>query len=345
MGCDPQKLREFLDRTGLSYKQNSRSYVFDCPKCRRKDKLYIEKKNGRFICFRCAEEDGYKGRPEFALADLALMPLSEVRKALYGEQYSGTAYELDLKLRDLFGDEDVIDEEAVVTIPQMYWPVDYYPIDHKSAARGAAYLAGRGIDLETARRYGLRYCPAKRRVIFPVELGDRLVGWQERLIVPNRSWDEENQEWRETPKMLSSKDIPTAHVVMFANRLVGSKHVVVCEGPVDAIKADLCGGNVATMGKAIGQGQIDVIRNPQKLTQQQVGLLRYGGIEKVYLALDPDAAKETARLVNEFSDLEVYVMQPPKPYKDLGEMSPPEVLDLFHGARRVGAGSLFIRLR
>jgi len=344
MACDPQKLREFLERTGLSYKQNSRSFYFDCPKCKHKDKLYIEKRTGRFICFFCAEQDGYKGKPEFALADLALMQIGEVRKQLYGEQHSGTAFELDLGLAEFFGDEDVLDEDFI-DIPEMQWPVDYFPIDHKSGKKGADYLAGRGIDLETAKRYNLRYAPAKRRVIFPVELGERLVGWQERLIVPNRYWDEEAQKHRETPKMLSSKDIPSAHVVMFANRLAGSKHAVVCEGPVDALKADLCGCNVATMGKAIGQGQIDVIRNPQKLTQQQVGMMKFGGIEKIFLALDPDAARETSRLVREFSDLEVYVMEFPKGYKDFGELSFEETYRCFKNAKRAGAGSLFISLR
>jgi hypothetical protein len=145
--------------------------------------------------------------------------------------------------------------------------------------------------------------------------------------------------------MLSSKNIPTAQVVMFANRLQQSKHVVVCEGPIDAIKAHLCDGNVATMGKAVGAGQVQTIRDPERLTRAHVGAFHCGGIEKVYLALDPDAARETGRLIREFSDMEVYLMTPPKGRKDLGEMDYGEVLDLFHSARRVGAGHLSIHLR
>jgi hypothetical protein len=145
--------------------------------------------------------------------------------------------------------------------------------------------------------------------------------------------------------MLSSKDVPTAHVVMFANNLVGSEHAVVCEGPIDAIKADACGGNVATMGKAIGPGQIRTLRDPSRLTREQVSAIWGSGIKRIYLALDPDAAKETSRLVREFSDMETYVMVPPKPYHDLGEMSFQEVHDLFRAAKPVGAGKLFISLR
>ncbi len=341
--ADADRLLAFIEDSGLSFKENSRSYVFDCPRCHHADKLYMEKRGGRFICFFCAEVDGYKGRPEFALTDLARVPLKEVRRALYGESTQGTAVALDLQLSDFFGDDDIV-AEALVEIPSMRYPIDYYPIEHEHSRRGREYLAGRGIDLAMAQEYHLRYCPVERRVIFPVELGDRLVGWQKRLVMPTKHWNEEQERYIEGAKMLSSKDIPTANVVMFANRLRDSKHVVVCEGPIDAIKAHLCGGNIATMGKAIGLGQVDVLRHPEMLDQRTIGAFQNGGIERIYLALDPDAARETARLVREFSDMEVYLMHPPKGKHDLGEMDYQEVYELFLGAKRVGAGNLFINL-
>ncbi len=344
MSTDADKLLAFIEDAGLSYKENSRSYVFDCPRCHRADKLYMEKRTGRFICFFCAETEGYKGRPEYALSDLAARPLREVRKALYGESAPGATLSLDLKVKDFFGDDDTV-VEALAEIPTMRWPVDYYPIDHEHAYKGRDYLLGRGIGLSVAMEYGLRYCPVKRRVIFPVELGDRLVGWQERIITNPKHWDEEGEKYIIAAKMLSSKDIPTSHVVMFANRMKGLKHVVVCEGPIDAMKAHLCGGNIATMGKAIGKGQIDVIRNPELiLSQQMIGTMRNSGIERVYLALDGDAARETSRLVREFSDMECFVMQPPRNKHDLGEMDYQEVYDLFKNARRVGPGAMFLTL-
>lgn len=343
MSADEQTLGSFIKNASLSYRQNSRSYIFDCPRCHKKNKLYMEKRGGRFKCFFCADHEahGYQGRPEFALADLAHMPLHEVKRQLYGTEYTGTSVELDLQLTTFFGDEDEVDSDALV-VPEMQFPWDYYPIDHEFSKRGLDYLATRGIDLDVAREYGLRYAPVKKRVIFPVEVGERLVGWQERIVIPTRHWDEERGKYRESAKMLSSKNIPTAQVVMFSNRLQGSKHVVVCEGPIDAIKAHLCGGNVATMGKAVGMGQVETIRDPERLTRALVSNFKCGGIEKVYLALDPDAARETGRLIKEFSDMEVYLMTPPKGRKDLGEMDYPEVLDLFHSARRVGAGHLAI---
>ena len=344
MICDADKLREFIDGVGLSYKQNSRSYVFDCPRCRGKQKLYMEKRNGRFKCMKCAITQRFQGRPEFALADLSLVPLKEVRAALYGTTFSGTAIELDLQLEWFFGDDDIVDSDAV-DIPEMAFPLDYYPITHRHAVKGVDYLTSRGIDLEIAKKYHLRFAPTERRVVFPVELGERLVGWQKRLIIPDEIWNEEEEKTYTAAKMLSSKDVPTAHVVMFANNLMGSEHAVVCEGPIDAIKADLCGGNVATMGKAIGQGQIKTLKNPARLTREQVSAIWGSGIQRIYLALDADAAKETSRLVREFSDMEVFVMTPPRQYHDFGEMDYQGVYEAFRAAKPASAGKVYISLR
>lgn len=341
---DSEKLREFIEGQGLSFKKNSRSYIFDCPRCRGTQKLYMEQRNGRFKCMKCASVERFQGRAEFALADLALMPLKEVRAFLYGANFSGTAIELDIELSAFFGEDDIVDVDAV-DIPTMAFPLTYYPIDHKHAIKGLEYLQGRGIDLAMAQKYHLRFSPEERRVIFPVELGERLVGWQKRTIVPHEVWSDEEEKMLTGAKMLSSKDVPTAHVVMFANNLIGSEHAIVCEGPIDAIKMDLCGGNVATMGKSIGQGQIKTIRDPARLTREQVSAIWGSGIRRIYLALDPDAAKETSRLVREFSDMETYVLIPPRPFHDFGEMEPTAVYQLFRAAKPVGAGRVFISLR
>lgn len=339
--CDEEKLREFIEGQGLSHKKNSRSYVFDCPRCRGKQKLYMEVRGGRFKCMKCASVERFQGRPEFALADLALMSLREVRAALYGANFTGVAIELDIELATFFGEDDIIDSDAV-DIPTMAFPLTYYDLSHPHAKRGVEYLAGRGIDLELAKAYHLRFSPEERRVIFPVELGERLVGWQKRTIVPHEVFDLIEERTFTAAKMLSSKDVPTAHVVMFANNLVGSEHVVICEGPIDAIKMHKAGGNVATMGKSVGQGQIKTLRNPTRLSCEQVSVLSTSGIKKVYLALDPDAARETSRLVREFSDLETYVVRLPKGAKDVGELSLDEAYRCFLNAEPASPGKVYI---
>lgn len=332
MAADPQLLAQILRESGLKYDQNGTSYIFSCPKCTGKKKLYIRKRDGRFVCWVCKETDNYQGRVEYALADLLGLPVQQLQSRLYGGTHVPVQVHLDFQLVDFFGEEDEVDEDAKV-LPTLIWPLDYYPIDDEAAEKGAAYLAGRGVPLVLAQAYGLHYAPEKKRVVFPVAAGGQLYGWQERLVVPN-TWVDEHGNVRETPKILSSQGIPRDRTLMFVDRLAGSEHAVLCEGPVDAIKAHKCGGNVCAMGKAVSAEQINLLLN--------------SGVKKLYLALDPDAAAETERLVRDcFDHVELYEMVVPttgKEKNDLGAMDYDEVLGLFRAARRVRAGHLFFFL-
>lgn len=333
-GADPAILRQIIVGAGLKFKQTSLSYVFSCPRCTGKDKLYIRKSNGQFKCFKCGDVDNYKGRPEHALADLLGVPVRQAASQLYGGTNIPVEVYLDFQLTDFFGDIDEEDEESIVALPTLAWPLDYYEIADEASEKGASYLRGRGIGRALARAYGIRYAPEKKRVVFPVECGSNLYGWQERIIT-STSWTDEDGNIREIPKILSSPGIPRDKTIMFIDRLRGGEHAVLCEGPVDALKAHACGGNVCTMGKAV--------------SRQQINLLLMAGIKKLYLALDPDAASETQRLVRDhFDDVELYEMIAPArgaEKVDLGAMTFEEVYDLFLGAERVLAGRLFFFLR
>lgn len=326
--ADPKVLRDFIEESGLKPYQNSVSWVFTCPRCSKPKKLYIRKSDGRFVCWYCRTIDGFEGRVEYALSEILGIPVGAIKAKLYSGQVDIGEVHLDYDLKEWCDDEEELEEP----LRTLQWPLDYYPIDHKNSVRGLKYLEEeRKIPLAIAKEYGIRYAPTKKRVVFPVMSGDKVYGWQERLVVPNRWWNEEECVWKETLKAISSEKIPRDRMVMFADRLRGSDHAIVTEGPVDAIKAHLCGGNVCTMGKAI--------------STQQMGLIRNSGVQKVYLALDPDAYAEFDRLCVEFSDLEVYLMDP-APYKDLGEMSMESVLELYKTAPRIHSSArLFGSLR
>lgn len=336
MGCDPDRLKDLVQGSGLSYRQNSRSYIFDCPKCGKKNKLFVMKTTGQFICWYCAEIDNFRGKPEYAFTELLQLPVHVVREKLYGYNPSTVLDPLDVALDPgyFFGDLDEIDIDAVEVIPTQAFPWHFYPIAHPMARKGRLYLEGRGIPVEVATRYDVRYSPIEGRVIFPVKQEGRLVGWQARLVGPSEIWSEEDQDFIKKPKVLTwPTALPRERLLMFAERLKGCKYAVITEGPISGIKLDLCGANVATMGKAVSPGQIAILRNL--------------GITRVYLALDPDAARETSRLVRELSDMEVFHMDSrlaPTPGEDPGELAFEDGLELFRNARREGPGSLFIFL-
>lgn len=332
-GVDPNVLKQFLKDSGLRFSENARSYIFPiCPRCRGKKKVYVQKSDGRFACMKCKESNQFFGRPEFLFAELLGLQVKQVQGRLYDGDVPMDVY-LDVRIEDFFGDEE-LDEEEIVRLPVLDWPYNFYPIDEPEAERGRRYLAGRGVPAEVALRYGVRYCPEQRRVVFPVEANGELYGWQARTVLPT-TWEDPRGVVRELLKIVSSPGIPRERTLMFADRLRGQTHAVLAEGPLDAIKADLCGGNVSAMGKAV--------------TPEQMRILLYGGVRRLYLALDPDAADETQRLVrNHFGDVELYDMKAVgrgAEKADLGAMGFDEVWDLFRSAPRIRAGQLFVYVR
>ena len=323
---DASALLEMVQNSGLSFRTTNRSWVFRCPRCN-KDKFHLRKGDGRFICFsRSCSADRFGGAPEYGLSELLQVSVSAVRAQLYGEEVALEQGSWEPMGMMEFVGVTVDDWAEEQEYHELEWPSDYYPIDRPEAVRGLAYLMNRGVSLGRAVEYGLRYCPRERRVIFPVILGGRLLGWQGRLIVDHRYVDDDGSV-KEGTKILSSDDIPP--VWMFQDRLIGSPHILVAEGPFDAIKAHLCGGNVAGMGCGAATA-------PARFRAA-----RRAGVEAVYLGLDPDAAEETARLVQEFSDLPCYQLEVPDG-TDLGALEEGHVLELFQTARRVYSNDLFI---
>lgn len=327
----PGELKALLDEGGLSYKQNSKSFVLTCPRCRKKGKLYIRKTDGRFVCWVCADSDNFSGAPEWVLTELLGMPVDEVRRRLYGSQEGGARVALVLSLRDFFGDDDDIPQ----TLPPE--PIEVQPdpgfraLDTEMGEPGRKYLESRGVPLEVALRYGITYHPAQSRVIFPVISRGKLLGWQGRYILGPEFVDPETGATADVPKALTSLNLKKDQVLMFGDRVTGD-HAILCEGPMDALKADLPGGNVATMGKVVSRTQLEILRT--------------SGIRRLYLALDPDAFLESKKVLEAVvDDLEVFDMRPPAGYDDLGDMPFAEVQKLFDAAPRINRAHLFLYLK
>lgn len=344
-GCDPARLEAFLRESGLSYTTRSKSYVFDCPLCGSEDMLWMHRHNGRFRCWKCAETAQFKGAPEYAFKELTGRPIITIKAELYGAESVPASLYLDIRMGDLVDDDGDLDfelPEEAVDLPDRLYPNGFFPLDHPHGARGAAYLAGRGVPLSLAVQYDVRYCAAKRSVVFPAWVGERLVGWQYRIVYPERSFT------TETHLDGAPIEVPVDHLkiwtddndgeletwrdrcVMFANR-VTSDHAVLCEGPVDALKAHLVGGNVASMGKAVSLGQVRYLLN--------------AGIRKLYLALDPDAAGELNDLLAKFEGVAVHQVIVPRGFKDLGAMPLEAARDTILGAPPLPRGRLHVYLK
>lgn len=327
------EIRAILQEHGVSFKANSKSYIMSCPRCNKSQKLYIRKADGRFVCWYCKEIDGFQGKAEFALAELCSIPVVQAQKMLYGEGHGQpTAIHLTINVAD-FEDEDSDDYVDVKEgLKPVAWPLDFYPLNTEIGAKGGRYLESRGIPLALAMEYGIRYYPAKTSVIFPVMSQGQLYGWQQRLVENDQPyWDERRKRVINPLKAITSTDLKKDRILMFSDRLNGSKHAILCEGPVDALKAHLCGGNVASLGKAVSDTQLELIRN--------------SGIERLYLGLDPDAYLELDRIRKKMRDLVLYDFRPPAPYKDLGEMSLEAVKHHFDNATVLNPAFVLLYLK
>jgi hypothetical protein len=327
----PGVIKDLLAEAGLGQvKQNSKSYILNCPRCKKKDKLYIRKADGRFCCWRCKELDNFQGAPEYVFAELLNRPIQELRKLIWGlDGPTGNLF-LTLNLTDWFGDDDEIDVLAMAPPVGVEPDPGFRSIDSQWGEPGLAYLESRGIPLSVALDYGIEYWPAEQRVVFPVKSQGKLLGWQSRIIGPTE-FETEDGRIATVPKALTYNGLKKDRVLMFGDRITGT-HCVLTEGPVDAIKADRCGGNVASLGKAV--------------SFHQLALLKNSGITRLYVGLDPDAAPEIKRIVDElYSDLEIYDMRAPTSDRDLGAMSFDEVYDLYRNAPRVNKGTLFVYIK
>lgn len=323
---DPDVLRKVIDALGLEKREGSVSYIFTCPRCSKARKLYIRKRDGRFICFRCGPETGFQGRPEYALAELSGRSVAEIQNMLYGEERLEEGSYIQLTIRDFLGiDEEV--EEIEPDHPGLEWPPWHYTPSDPQFAAGLKYLESRGISRELAEEYGIRYNPVERRVVFPMFVNGVLRGWQSRYI-GNTQIEYEDGTVKEIPKAITYRPKSSESFVMFQDRLSGSKHCVLTEGPVDAIKMHLCGGNVAALGKGV--------------TPAQLATIAQYGIRKLYIGFDPDAANDIMRVAKEMWEYELYRIHVPSGRQDLGDCTLEEGFQAFQEAERITPTTLFI---
>lgn len=341
MAVDPVALSKLIRDSGIPFRENAKSYVFTCPRCQKNGKLAMYKESGHFVCHHC-KVDGFKGFADFALSELLGQPIGDIRKKIYGSDVPPTMGYLDIQLLDHWNESEdsLYSVDPRVLTPDVMWPPDYVTIDQPAAfMKGARYLHSRGLTGQHVRDYDIRYSPADQRVIFPVKVDGKLLGWQGRYIGQTKVWMEEQARFKHVPKVITSPSLQGKgkRWFMYQDRLKGSDHAVVTEGPITGLKAHKCGGNVVAMGKDLTPEQIDILRR---------------SVSKIYLALDPDAGDAIVRVMYDLgADKEFYLMPVPQNFlnfddpaneKDHGDFSDDEVHEVFLRAKPEPLGRLYV---
>jgi hypothetical protein len=310
MPVAPGKLSQYIKDLGLSFRETPKSFIFTCPLCNAKQRLYIRKRDGKFKCFKCATTNRFSGAAEYALQKLTDFPLKDIKESLYGAGLTqgtlGNPFDLVDPFDPIEEDFEIIEEKVEIEpLKPMEWPYYALPLDAAGAIKGAQYLESRGIPLDIALLYDVRYSVQDRAIIFPVIMQGVIYGWQFRTIEPTKRIID--GVVKESIKAWSSTDLPSERTLMFADNLT-TNVAVLCEGPIDAIKCHLVGGNVCTMGKQVGIGQVDY--------------LLMHNVKKVYVGLDPDAFGELESLMDKFhGEAELLRVVLPNKVKDLGDLS------------------------
>lgn len=330
------KIVEILQENGLDFKEKSRTITgVPCPMCGREDKFSILKANGYTVCYRGSCDYGKRSFIGFMQAFLGISA-EEAIEMLKGssDSFDGVldnGLNLDFEIKDPFESEINAKPDALLEIEPKKYPEWYMSsIDSVESKEGMDYLLGRGITKEIALKLDIRYSSFYKRVYFPIKINGITYGYQGRAI----------KKVEDKDRVRNNEGFRRDTLVMFADNLANSKEAIIAEGPVDAIKFDLVGGYVSTMGKEVTEKQIDIIMsyNP----------------EKIYLALDDDASHEMMLLLEKISR-PIYKIDVPDSCKercqklgkkaDFGECTFLEAKEAKEKARQLSKQSLLFYLK
>ncbi len=316
------KLHDFITKHGLQPDaENGRSYIYDCPACGGKKKLYIQKENGRSVCFRkeTSKCPSMGSLVTYPLHLLTGMDIKDIKSELF-------LLEETLSVDDIKIDWDV---EADLPVEEQQLEMATLPagitiITDPNAVEGLKYLHKRGISTDMAKKYSITYSTQMRRVIFPVIMNGVLYGWQGRAI------DDVEKHLR----MYNLFGPWKTSTLMFYNNIIGKEYAVLAEGAVSALKFELVGGFVASMGKSVSTKQLDLIKK--------------AGVKQLYLALDRDASDllvTIEKYMNSGDDpVKCYVIETPESKGDFGECSFDECLDAFLKSQPFDKNGIYVNI-
>src|SRR5271156_3717415 len=114
-----EALQTLIETSGLEFDNRyKKAWRFDCPKCGKKERLYIRRRDGRFICWYCRDktEGGFEGDPEYALSLLLGRSVTDIQDIIYGPDFTPTK-RLNLhyqgSVRPYVREKDDIDEDEL----------------------------------------------------------------------------------------------------------------------------------------------------------------------------------------------------------------------------------------
>lgn len=250
----------------------------------------------------------------------------------------------DSKIERLAGGLVEAPRNVVRRLPRIPWPdgVDLLSAPCEPHQAAWSYLAKRGITAEQVKEYQIgfgRYGKLENYIVFPVWMDRTLVFYQGRATwdPPGTMVGDARKAWIATTGYRKTLNPPTtgenatgSEVIFNADRASTHECVVVCEGPVDAIK---CGPNaVALFGKVAQPAKVE------RLKRMSARMF------VIYLDRGEEEARNAEALAKELSAVsDVFICVPP-PGHDAGSLTLEQNQEVIRGAKPFTPGHLTSRL-
>ena len=290
-------LKAILQDRGIKFIENDENFIFSsCPVCGGVHKLYLSKKDHRWICFKCigdAEKDGMEleknqGKGNlYAILRLIGFTHHEVIEVMGG---SGFSYidDFDFTLIEKESQDSNAEEVKEMMLPWYFVKLDGSEeniIEHEEAYK---YLLSRKVNnINLVNKFDLHYSPMNKRIFFPIRINSHtVVGYQGRDIttrhkskhhkcmnrecsmrhLPYFSGEHTAPEFCHVcgnklelwhyPKMLNSNHFPKKDIFMNEHFIDWDKPVSLVEGPFDSINTP---NSLPLLGKFLSKYQFNLL--------------------------------------------------------------------------------------
>ncbi len=316
------KIKPLLDRFRVDYEEKTKTLHMECPACGHAEKFSMLQANGYTVCYRGSCSWGKKNFAYY-ISQVGKIPLSAAKELIYGgDVLLAGSGRIELNFMD--------DEKPLEALKEIPYPNGFDHISSLFPSDGREYLENRGIPIELIHHYDIKWNALQRRVVLPIFMNHKCYGYQGRAI------DQVDKKMR----MLNNEGFRRESLVMFYDQIAQGGHIIICEGPFDAMKFHGCGGNIATLGKVV--------------TDKQIELLMAKKPSAIYLGLDDDAQAEMDALRKKLRGTPVYQLSVPditikrcqslEKKADFGECTFAEANEAFKNAVLYRHDQIYIKL-
>lgn len=214
----------------------------ECPSCGKWGKFYVNRESGRFVCFSCE----FRGKSIVGLvAQLEGLDWSEARGFIFKRSVKFRRRETLISLKDriaLLRPGRELEEDEPAKAVDYDLPKGVIPCYNAKSDtwKLPPYLKERKLKTRTIRAWGLGFSRTLW-LEFPPEIRDKPMFLKNRLFIPivcpaGHSWTARDMDGDQIPKYMNPPGADHRRLLIGWNvaRLTGD--LVICEGPLDAIK-------------------------------------------------------------------------------------------------------------